>query len=99
MALMARSGFDAQYGRRVTAALSARGLVDVCGEGRSLIINRDHPGFAFFRLSFEQLGPVAAQAGLLSEADMSAMRERLEAGDSTVFTPTLIAAFGRYPQA
>jgi SAM-dependent methyltransferase len=97
MALMARSGFEALYGRRVTSELSRRGLVDVRGEGRSLVIDSAHPGFAFFRLSFEQLGPVATQAGLLSDADLAGMRAQLATGTATVFTPTLMAAVGRRP--
>jgi SAM-dependent methyltransferase len=95
--LMTQAGFDATYGRRVTGALAARGLVGVHAEGRSLVIDADHPGYAFFRLSFEQLAPATVQAGLLSQTDVDAVRERFESGDTRIITPTLVAAVGRKP--
>jgi SAM-dependent methyltransferase len=95
--LMTQAGFDATHGRRATGALAARGLVDVHGEGRSLVIDASHPGFAFFRLSFEQMAPATVQAGLLSEADVTALRARFESDDTRIITPTLVAAAGRKP--
>jgi SAM-dependent methyltransferase len=97
IALMTRAGFDPSFGRRVTGALSDCGLVDVRGEGRSLVIDADHPGYAFFELSFEQLAGATVQAGLLSQEDADAVRERFAAGGSRIITPTLIAATGRRP--
>jgi hypothetical protein len=94
---MTQAGFDPTYGRRVTGALAARGLVGVHGEGRSLVIDADHPGYAFFQLSFEQLAPATVQAGLLSRPDADAVQERFIAGDSRIITPTLVAAIGRKP--
>jgi hypothetical protein len=37
------------------------------------------------------------QAGLLSQEDADAVRERFAAGGSRIITPTLIAATGRRP--
>jgi len=97
LAFMANAGFDPTFGRRVTSAFAARGLTDVRGEGRSLVIDADDPGFPFFALSLEQLAPVVVQAGLLSEEDAAAARAGLDAGTNRIITPTLVAALGRKP--
>jgi hypothetical protein len=96
---MTRAGFDPAYGRRLVGTLAALGLEDVTGAGRSLVIDTSHPGFAFFRLSFEQLAPATIQAGLLSEGDATEMRERLAGTTTRIITPTLIAATARKPSA
>jgi len=67
------------------------------GEGRSLVIDETHPGFAFFRLSFAQLAPSAVEAGYLTAEDAAAVGERLKAG-GRIITPTLVAAIGQAPQ-
>ncbi len=92
---MANAGFDQAYGRRLTGALTARGLVDVHGEGRSLVIDAGHPGFAFFALSFRQLAPHVVQAGLLDEQDAAAVQAELDAGRHRIITPSVVAAIGR----
>jgi SAM-dependent methyltransferase len=97
LALMTQAGFDQTYGRRVVSDLAARDLEAVSGEGRALVIDRTHPGYAFFALSFEQLAPATVQAGLLTDADVTAMRASLATGDYRVCTPMLIAAIGRKP--
>lgn len=97
VALMTQAGFDATFGRRVVSELAARGLTDVHGEARALVIDSGHPGSAFFTLSFDQLAPATVQAGLLTDADVTAMRGRLQADDWHVFTPTVVAALGRKP--
>ena len=99
VALMTQAGFDATFGRRVVSALAARKLENVHGEARALVIDKSHPGSAFFVLSFEQLAPATVQAGLLTDADVTAMRARLEADDWHVFTPALVAAVGRKPSS
>lgn len=95
LGFMARAGFEATYGRRVVSSLVARGLTEVRGVGRSHIIDADHPGYAFFRLSFEQLAPAVVQAGLLDEAEARDVAQRMASGDYRVITPTLMAAIGR----
>lgn len=99
LALMAQAGFDQKYGRRVVTDLAARNLEAVSGEGRSLVIDQEHPGYPFFALSFEQLAPATVQAGLLTDADVTAMRASLQVGTYRVFTPTLVAAIGRKPSS
>jgi SAM-dependent methyltransferase len=97
LTFMANAGFDQTYGRRVTSALAARGLTEVRGAGRSLVVDADDPGYAFFALSYEQLAPGVVQAGLLSEPDAAAMHAKMASGRQRVITPTLMAALGRKP--
>jgi SAM-dependent methyltransferase len=92
--LMAAAGFDRTYGRTIVGALADRGLGDVHGTGRSLVIDDTHPGFAFFRLSFEQLAPRAVEAGLMTDEDASVVGGRLRDGGVRIITPTLVSAVG-----
>jgi SAM-dependent methyltransferase len=98
LSFMAQAGFEATYGRRVVGSLAARGLVELRGEGRSLVIDAAHPGYPFFQLSFEQLAPAVVQAGLLGEAEANDVRDSFARGANRVLTPTLVAAMGRRPQ-
>jgi ubiquinone/menaquinone biosynthesis C-methylase UbiE len=94
--LMAAAGFDSTYGRKVVGAMASAGLQRVEGHGRSLVIDSSHPGFAFFRLSFEQLAPQAVQAGLITPEEAAVVGERLRSSNTLrVITPTLVAAIGR----
>jgi SAM-dependent methyltransferase len=95
LALMTAAGFDSEYGRRLVGALIDVGLDDVIGEGRSLVVDGRHPGFAFFFLSFQQLAPAAIDAGLMSPDDAEIVGARLRAGEERIITPTLVAAIGR----
>jgi ubiquinone/menaquinone biosynthesis C-methylase UbiE len=98
MAFMTLTGFDRLFGRRLVGLLDAAGLADVRGAGRSLIIDRSHPGYPFFRLSFEQLAGPAVQAGTLLANDAQEVGERLRSGaGQRVITPVLIAGIGIRP--
>jgi SAM-dependent methyltransferase len=97
LGVMSRGGFDPKTGRHLPGLLAAQGLVAVVGEGRSMVIGVDHPGHAFFRLSFEQLVPKAVALGMLSEAEAAAAAERLRQGVARIITPTLVASIGRKP--
>ena len=92
---MAKGGFNPRYGRRVVSDVAAAGLSDVRGEGRQLVVDDTHPGFAFFRLSFEALKGGAIAAGTIDPADAEAFADRLAAGGVRVITPVVVAAFGR----
>lgn len=94
---MAAAGFDQTYGRKLVGAFIANGLEAVSGSGRSYVIDSSHPGYAFFRLSFEQIAPQAVQAGIIPEQDAAVVGERLRDGALRVITPTLIAATGTRP--
>src|SRR4051812_9411337 len=94
LGFMAQAGFARDYGRHLTSSLSALGL-DARGEGRQLAIDAAHPGFAFFRLSFEQLAPHAIAAGTLDAEVADVARERMADPMRRVLTPTLFAGIGR----
>ncbi|MFL6240820.1 MAG: class I SAM-dependent methyltransferase [Actinomycetes bacterium] len=95
LSFMAAMGFDRHYGRKLVSSLTALGLEDVQGEGRSLVIDADHPGYAFFQLSFEQLAPLAIEAGMMSQPDADVVGARFAHGDARIITPTLMAGIGR----
>jgi SAM-dependent methyltransferase len=90
---MDRAGFDRAYGRRLTSSLAALGL-QVRGEGRQLAIDASDPGFPFFRLSFEQLAPLAIEAGTLDAEVARIAGERLGDPARRLLTPTLFAGIG-----
>ena len=97
LAFMTAAGYDRVYGRTLVTALANRGLMHVYGAGRSLVIDDTHPGYAFFRLSFEQLAPLAVDGGLMTPDDAESTGESLRSGGRRIITPTLIAATGRMP--
>jgi SAM-dependent methyltransferase len=95
LTLMGAAGFDRVYGRKLVAAFDAVGLDDINAEGRSLVIDADHPGYAFFRLSFDQAAPLAIDAGLMTQEDADVVGARFAKGDARIITPTLVAGIGR----
>jgi SAM-dependent methyltransferase len=96
---MTAAGFDRAFGRRLVGELAAQGLEEVRGEGRALVIDQTHPGFAFFQLSFDQLAPLAVQSGAMREDDVAVMAQGLAQGGRRLITPTMVAALGRRPAA
>lgn len=95
LGFMGAAGFDRFYGRKLVGAMTDAGLDDVHGEGRSLVIDSGHPGYAFFQLSFEQVAPLAIEAGMMTQEDTDLVGERFAKGDVRIITPTLIAGVGR----
>ena len=94
---MSKGGFDPFYGRRVVSDVAAAGLEEVRGEGRQLVVDDAHPGFAFFRLSFEALKGAAIAAGTLAADDADAFAAQLASGGLRVITPVVVTAVGRRP--
>jgi hypothetical protein len=88
--------FHRTSGRRRDGSRCPR-LEDVEGEGRSLVIDGTHPGFAFLRLSFERAALLAVDAGLMTADDAETVGVRLAEGSRRLMTPTLVAAVGRAP--
>lgn len=97
LGFMTENGFDSNLGVRLPDMLRARGLQDVRGEGRSLVITLEDPGAAFFRLSLTALAPVLVEQGRL-KADVAEQAVALldEPGRS-LHTPTMVAGIGRGP--
>jgi SAM-dependent methyltransferase len=91
---MQQAGFEPRYGRRLVAEMTAAGLADARGEGRSLIIDSHTPGFDFFKLSFESLRDAVVDAGLLSPEDADAAAVAF-AQEHRVQTPLMMAGIGR----
>jgi SAM-dependent methyltransferase len=96
-AFMSKGGFDPLYGRRVVSDVAAAGMDEVRGEGRQRVVDDTHPGFAFFRLSFEALKGGAIAAGTMDAADAETFGQRLADGGLRVITPVVVAAIGRKP--
>jgi hypothetical protein len=97
LAFMGAAGFDRVFGRKLVGAMVNAGLVDVRAEGRSFIIESDHPGYSFFYLSFQQIVPMAIDAGLVQQADADVVEAQFAEGSARIITPTLVAAVGRRP--
>ena len=97
LTLMGMGGFDRWFGRRLPRALADSGLVDVHGEGRSSVLDADHPGYPFFALSLEGMAPGLVQAGMLTQTEVDEVRSSLAEGRSRIITPSLVAAIGRKP--
>jgi SAM-dependent methyltransferase len=97
LGFMAQAGFDPEFGRRLLGSLNEAGLGELRGEGRSFVIDLQHPGTAFFALSLEQLAPLVVSSGLMEQSDLETVTELLQTGASRIITPTLVAASGRKP--
>lgn len=98
LSFMAAAGFDRTFGRRLVGILAGAGLAPVEGTGRSVVVDCTHPGYEFFRLSFEQLAPGAQRAGLIAADDVRTFRNRLNAGGPRVISPTLVTGIGHRPK-
>ena len=97
LAFMGNAGFDRTYGRKVVGALAEHGLADVRGDARALVIDAQHPGYAFFQLSLQQLAPAAVGAGLMTQSDADLAAARFAEGTRRIITPALVAAIGTKP--
>ncbi|WP_197375993.1 class I SAM-dependent methyltransferase [Mycolicibacterium baixiangningiae] len=94
MELMARAGFERNYGRHVIGDLADAGLTDVRGEGRFRIIDSGSPGFDFFRLSFASVRDELVGEGLISAGEAAATAARFTQ-DVRLSTPLMVAGIGR----
>jgi hypothetical protein len=99
LGFMADAGCDQAYGRRATGDLEACGLVEVRGEARACVIDREHPGAAFFRLSFASLKDTLVDAGRLTRDLADEAEGWMSRPGVRVLTPLKVAAIGRRPPA
>lgn len=95
LGFMADNGFDSELGIKLPALLRARGLEDVAGEGRSLVLTLDHPGAAFFKLSLASLAPALVELGRLDQATADRGLALMEDATREIHTPVMVAAYGR----
>ena len=92
---MAEAGFETNYGRRVVDDLVDCGL-QARGEARARVIEPSHPGFAFFRLSFEALRPQLVATGRLTQERADEAAAAI-ARTTRLITPLMIAGIGSKP--
>ncbi len=95
----AGSGIDLFYGRRLFADLHARGLVDVDAEGRSRMVRGATRGAQFWRLTYSQMREVLLRSGELDAEELEASLTLIDDPNFVFMGPTLMAAWGRRPEA
>jgi SAM-dependent methyltransferase len=92
---MQGNGFSPLFGRELPGLLKSRGLVDVESAGRVLLVDSEHPGSAFFRLTLEQLAPVLVAQELVAREDVDELLASFGEPGLLVVTPTMFGAWGR----
>jgi ubiquinone/menaquinone biosynthesis C-methylase UbiE len=94
---MIRGGVDPRFGRSLYGRFKGLGLVDVSTEGRVMMWDRANGGADLMRINFEQIGPKAVEAGLLSAAQLAADLTRLDDENLVTPSPIMWTALGRRP--
>jgi SAM-dependent methyltransferase len=91
--LVARSGFDPHYGRRLAGDMEAAGFRDIDGEGRATMWRAGNAGGRIWDLTLSQLRDPIVESGLMSAEDIdqaiTLCREELRC-----LSPVLFAAWG-----
>jgi SAM-dependent methyltransferase len=93
--VFAEAGLDAEYGRRLPAALRAAGLVDVGNEGRVCLMEGGSAGARWFGLSMRQVRARLVGPGKLSEAEVDRMLALFEDPGWAAMSPVVMACWGR----
>lgn len=97
--LLGAAGVDLEYGRRLYGALTSAQLTGVRAEGRVALVAGCSPLALFWRLTWEQLRPKLIGSGLLDEWDVDDFISLLDDPDFVWLAPTIVAAWGRRPNA
>jgi SAM-dependent methyltransferase len=97
--LESASGADPNYGRRLFAALRARGLCDVGAEGRVYMIRGAHPSVDLPRLTFARVRAPLIAAGAATDEEFDEVFGLFDDPDLAVLSPVMVAAWGRRPAA
>ncbi len=95
--VLASSGFDPAFGRRLPGRFRAAGLVDVEGRGGLSVVRGGSPYALWYRQSIEALGPRLLAGGLVTEREMARAYALLDDADFELVTPVLISTRGRRP--
>jgi len=91
----ATSAWDGEFGRELPVHLVNAGLVNVGGEAWSPVIVGGSSASYAFTVSARRFGPLAVQAGYLSQRDLDDMVAAFEhPGAMTAFVP-MVSAWGR----
>ena len=91
--LLRRRGVNLRFGRLVHGLLRARGLVEVCAEGRVFMSN-DAAVLRFQRLTFEQVQDELLAQGLITPDELARDLATLEQGH-TALLPIMWSVAGR----
>jgi SAM-dependent methyltransferase len=94
---LARSGFDAHYGRRMVHELQRAGLDDVGAEGRARVFRGASTAAAFLRLTLDSLPSALREHGDVAAEDLEHAYARLDDPDAVFVSAAMIAAWGRRP--
>ncbi len=94
---LSRSGFDAQYGRRMVHELRRVGLHDVGADGRSRVFRGASPAASFLRLTLDSLRSGLLEHGDVGGEDLEHAYTRLDDPDTVFVSAAMIAARGRRP--
>jgi SAM-dependent methyltransferase len=98
LAMAPARGIQTELGRRLPVLLHEAGLVDVAAEGRTTFFWSGSDQSELGRMSVEQVGKIAVEAGLLSDENRARyLRLFTDPGVGT-YTPWLFGAWGRKPE-
>jgi SAM-dependent methyltransferase len=95
--LLAPTGFEPDFGRRLPALLEEAGLADVENDGSLSVVAGGSPGALWQRMTFEALRPRLIEAGLVSKRELKGAMALLEDPAFSLIMPVLMAARGRKP--
>jgi SAM-dependent methyltransferase len=95
--LLAATGFEPDFGRRLPAELREAGLVEVENDGSLSVVGGGSPGALWQRMTFEALGPRLIQAGLVGKREVKRAMALLEDPAFSLMMPVLMCARGRRP--
>jgi ubiquinone/menaquinone biosynthesis C-methylase UbiE len=95
--LMDERGFQADWPRRLYQRLKASGLTEVGMEGHLAVREGGSPGARLDVANFTQVRQEAIANGLITDAEVDSVLERLAASEFAVFSPVMFTAWGRSP--
>jgi len=96
---MESTGYSGTFGRSLTVAFRAQGLVDIGAEGRVIVAVAGSPATEWWRLSAERMSEGIAARGGASRSDLDRFFSLLDTEGFSFLYPALIAAWGRRPRA
>src|SRR5262245_41795828 len=90
-------GFDAEWARQLYGHLKEAGLTEVDMEGHLAVREGGSPAASLDAANLAQVREEAVAKGLITDAEIDAVLERLNAPDFAVFSPVMFSAWGRRP--
>jgi ubiquinone/menaquinone biosynthesis C-methylase UbiE len=95
--LLEERGFEVEWARRLYGRLKAAGLAEVGMEGHLAVWEGGSLGASLDAANFAQVRREAVAKGLVTDAEIDAVLERLDAPDFAVFSLVMFTAWGRRP--